>query len=577
MLVRLGVRTDQEALDKFNVGMGSAKKLMLAAAGAAVVLAGALTAMTLATAKQGDEAAKMGAQIGATAEEVQELTFAVEQSGASQADLKTALRTQARTAAEAAEGTGAAADAYRRLGVNAADATGKQKPQVALLQELATKFKGLTNDGEAAALAQDVFGRAGTTLLPFLRQGAEGIEAMRQEARDLGFVLSAESTVAAEELTDSLNRVSKITVGLRNQIGAKLLPVATQLTEAIVDWFKANRDVIGQRIDRAIESIVRGIEFMLASWREVNRFVEDEIGGWGEIFDAIGIAIATLATSAGIIALITILSSIGPIMTGIGAAVGAISWPFVLAAGLIIAAVGLILLALEDFKVFMEGGDSVIGRFFDQFGRADEVRAGFKRLYDSAVKFGTALSDVLTPAADGLGKSIKSVLGPAFLFLDVMVQGLIDRINAFFIVALEKGLSVAADTFDLLTLALTDFDAASAAVFNAVEARATKMFRGLQSAADSVGLGGLLGAVAAPHATVFNKAQAAFGSATVTAEQQAVADRALGSALPSSQTFNMGDTNNISGGDPQAVLEALEQRDRERLQKAMAAARGGTR
>ena len=59
-----------------------AVKLMTAAAGAATAFAGALTIATLATAKQGDEAAKAGARVGVTAEEMQELGFAAEQAGA---------------------------------------------------------------------------------------------------------------------------------------------------------------------------------------------------------------------------------------------------------------------------------------------------------------------------------------------------------------------------------------------------------------------------------------------------------------------------------------------------------------
>ena len=61
-----------------------------------------------------------------------------------------------------------------------------------------------------AALAQDVFGRSGTSLLPFFSQGVAGMAALRQEARELGVVLSQEDANAAAELNDAINTAQDI-------------------------------------------------------------------------------------------------------------------------------------------------------------------------------------------------------------------------------------------------------------------------------------------------------------------------------------------------------------------------------
>jgi hypothetical protein len=53
-------------------------------------------------------------------------------------------------------------------------------------------------------LAQKVFGRAGTELLPLLVEGEQGMAALMQQADELGLTMSTESATAAERLGDAL-------------------------------------------------------------------------------------------------------------------------------------------------------------------------------------------------------------------------------------------------------------------------------------------------------------------------------------------------------------------------------------
>lgn len=580
-MVSLGVDADDAALNRFNVGMGAAVKLMALAAAGAVAVTAALTAMTLATVKQGDEAAKAGARVGVTAQEMQELGFAAEQAGASMVDVETAFRRQARAAVDASQGLGRSGDAYKKLGINVRDATGQIKQPLPLFLESAEALSKLTNESVKASIAQEFFGRGASKILPLINAGAAGINALRQEARDLGFVLSAEDAVAAEELTDNMNRLTKIAVGLRNVVGTGLIPVMNTMSDVLIKWFKANRDIIQQRIERVIETIVRGVEFMLDAWRRVDKFVVEEIGGWGEIFDAIALAIAAIAVSAGVIAFIAVLASMGSIIAAIGTAVGVLTSPFVLAFAAITAAVTGALLLLEDFKVFMEGGDSLIGRFLESFGRADEVRDKLNSLFTAVTEFATAIGSVLGPK---LASFFNDVLLPAFDRIEAVLSVIRNVLGEIAIAGFEAFLTGLIDGFALLTLGLTDFDAAVSAVFTSLENKATELFGSLRAEAEKFGLGGLLDFALGVAGTTgpvsqFNKAQAAFGGASVSSEQQAIADRALfgeSSSSTTSNTFNMGDTNNITG-DPAAIQAMLEQRDRAKLQQAMAASRGGTR
>ena len=101
------------------------------------------------------------------------------------------------------------------------------------------------NASTRAALAQDVFGRAGTTLLPLVAEGAAGLAELRQQARDLGNTFTTEAAAKAAEFADTLNELKQTIGGLGREIGEKVVPVLGRL----LDWFIESRPQIEAFID----------------------------------------------------------------------------------------------------------------------------------------------------------------------------------------------------------------------------------------------------------------------------------------------------------------------------------------
>ena len=105
---------------------------------------------------------------------------------------------------------------------------------------------GVEDMTRRAGIAQTVFGRAGTKLLPILSEGAEGIRKLREEAHRLGLVFDTEAAVRSEKMVDATTRLRSALVGLRNTIAIELFPVFTEWTEAIANWLVENRGSIKQ-------------------------------------------------------------------------------------------------------------------------------------------------------------------------------------------------------------------------------------------------------------------------------------------------------------------------------------------
>ena len=146
----------------------------------------------------GDELDKMSKRTGFSVEALGELRFAAEQSGASIGDIEKSLKRMASTVQDAGNGLSTATDAMDALGITIDQVQGKNPEEQ--FEVFAEALANVENASERAALAQDIFGRSGTALLPLLADGTEGMAALRQQARDLGIVMSGDAAASCRRL-----------------------------------------------------------------------------------------------------------------------------------------------------------------------------------------------------------------------------------------------------------------------------------------------------------------------------------------------------------------------------------------
>jgi hypothetical protein len=137
-------------------------------------------------------------------------------------------------AIKAAQGSDAAQKAFRTLGVQVKNADGTLRGTEELLLDVADKFATMKDGAQKAALAQEVFGKGAQRLIPFLNQGREGIQKLRDEADKLGFTLSGNTAAAAEQFNDNLTKLSFAGRGLVNRLIEEILPAMTAITEKFV-------------------------------------------------------------------------------------------------------------------------------------------------------------------------------------------------------------------------------------------------------------------------------------------------------------------------------------------------------
>ena len=363
-LVR-GLRRAEKRLKAFgdrirNMG------LKIAGLGAAMLapLAGAAKAFSA----MGDQVAKMAKRTGFGVEALSELTFVASQTGTSLEALETGFRRMQRSIYDAGRGLSTQTDALADLGLEYKDLAGlAPEDQFKLLAEAISRVEDPTRK---AALAQALFGRAGTQLLPMMAQGAKGIEALQAEARRLGLTMSAEDAKAAEDFTDALDKLWKVVKMGVFRVGAALAPILQELAETITnvavklgDWVQRNREIIVTVLKVAAAVFAGGIALV-----------------------ALGTIISGLGSALG--ALITVVTGVGTVFKLLAGVIAFLLSPI----GLVISAVA----ALGAYLVYATGaGGKALTWLGEKFGV----------LKDDALTAYQGIADAL--AAGDIGLAVK--------------------------------------------------------------------------------------------------------------------------------------------------------------------------
>lgn len=204
---------------------------------AAAAGVGAAAGIVLSFARAGDSIGEAAARIGIGVESLQEYRFAAERAGVEQDALDRGLEKFAKNIGESGLGIGEARLAFRALGIEITDTEGKLRPVGSLFEELADRLSTIEDQSLRAALAAKFFGRGAGGMSVLLQGGSKNLRDMAAEARRLGVVIGEENVRAAEAFDDAHKNMTASLLGLRNVIGAALLPDVQRLVEWLTELF----------------------------------------------------------------------------------------------------------------------------------------------------------------------------------------------------------------------------------------------------------------------------------------------------------------------------------------------------
>ena len=210
--------------------IGNVGKVGAVVATGVTAAAGGLTAMVGKITETTGQIADNAAKAGLSAEEYQKWKFAAEQSGMTMETLQGAMVKSQKAWSDAKTGNNLLAESYEKLGLNLDEMGNSSEAFTQTMMALSNT----TDEAERNALAMDIFGKSYAELAPLLNEGATGMEALRNQASELGMVMSNDAVAQGEALGDTLDQIKGAAMGVFNSLGTSLVPIVQTFADLIL-------------------------------------------------------------------------------------------------------------------------------------------------------------------------------------------------------------------------------------------------------------------------------------------------------------------------------------------------------
>jgi len=404
--------------DKQATGLQGAFGRMRGALGALLPAAG--VAGLVALGKQSVDAADnlndLSQRTGVAVESLSRFGNAARDSGSNVDEVAKAMGKLARSVVDPSS---RANEALKSIGINATDASGKIRSMDQIMLDVAGKFSGISDPAKKAQLAFDLFGKAGTNLIPMLNQGREALE-------QYSATITTEGAQAADQFNDSLNAVGNAVAGPFNQAITALLPVITSLAQGIAGALQAFSALPGP-----VQAIIAGFAALVVGILALAPAISAVITVWGALSAALagGAIFAKIAGTLG--AVVPAITAVGGALAGlapvlIGIFTGPVGWITLLVAA------GVAIFAFRDkigaaFQAIGQVLRAAAQGFMTNFvNPVKQFMAGlFQNIVQVFGRLGQALSAPFQAAVGVVRNVVNSMIGG----IERAVNGAISALN----------------------------------------------------------------------------------------------------------------------------------------------------
>lgn len=279
-------------------------------------------------AQAGDGLDKMSSRLGISAVKLQEWSFAATHAGAAPEDLEDALKDLSEKIAEVAGGdTGDAAQLFSALGISVKDASGKIRPASDIFEEVADAIQRNEDPALRTKMAMVLMGDSGRKLIPMLSGGAQGLDDMAKQARDLGLVMNEDAVAGAAQMTDHMDDMKASVTAVGHEIGYRLSPIVISMSDRFRDLAAANKGALGEKFEKVARSFsdavgkidFEGIASAILTIADYAVRAFNAIGGFNTVLYGMG----ALIVGKSIMAVVSLGSSVIGLAQSFGAVVTA--------------------------------------------------------------------------------------------------------------------------------------------------------------------------------------------------------------------------------------------------------------
>lgn len=266
------------------------------------------------SAEYADEILTLSSVTGLSTQTLQEFSYMAELIDVSLDTVTGSLTKLTNNMQSAAEGSGAAYDAFQALGISVTDSEGHLRNAEDVFYDVIDALGNMENSTERDAYSMDIFGRSAQDLNPMIEAGSDAIADFAAEAQEMGYVLDDDALGALGEMDDSFQRVQRQMEAVRNQIVVAMAPAISNIADRFQEWASTvDWDAVADKIGQIMDVVIDVVDFVVSHKTLV-------LGVLTAITGAIvALTVAQWAMNAAMIA-----NPIGLIITAIGALVVAV-------------------------------------------------------------------------------------------------------------------------------------------------------------------------------------------------------------------------------------------------------------
>lgn len=412
LLVRLGVKTDDKALKAYDKALDDVKSTMQGAAKVAlalkVALVGAATGIAMAASGAADHAEMLtqtADTLGLTTDALQEYRHVFDQFPMGIDGVEKAFAKLNRSGQEALRGSDVQVKAWGALGVKLDELKGKDPG--ALFERLADAAAATHDPVKRLDALTSIFGdEMATKVAPALAGGAAGIRALREQARAYGLVMDKDLIARGNAAKGQFQLLRGVISAVRLEIGLHLIPVVLEVVNGILGWVRANRELLSQRIERAIEILTKRLRELRELLRRLDTLVQDVFGGWDKVLMGIAGGAGMFALLRALKGLATIITFIKALVTALAVAAGIGFSPMLLIVAGVVAWFVALGLAVDELLTYFRGGDSMLGRFIDRFSEMEGVLGSTARFLRAWLELGRTVFGLIGQGASMVASAV---------------------------------------------------------------------------------------------------------------------------------------------------------------------------
>lgn len=263
------------------------------------------------------------------------------------------------------------------------------------LESWADTFKGMSVPqanmwGEAIGISPDT--------VRLLREGREGIAALRKEAHSVGAVISPEDLKRAAQLKTSVMSLTTQLRAFGTTIAIGTLPMIDKLVTSFKEWLNVNKEWVASNITKFLENLGRVFSELWEDGKKLVDWFKETLGPIGDFGKKLWEATDWAKLLKG--ALVLLVAYFAPAIAAFGLAVGAVI---------------ALSTAFEDFIAFLEGKDSIIGRLVDSFQEKFPNLANLLKnvvvvAFELVTKTAGIMWELLQNIAKGIGGVVETII-----------------------------------------------------------------------------------------------------------------------------------------------------------------------